>query len=65
LTHPIQNYRHRGPSPFIPPSPALVFEDDHGRYRFSLADDAPSFETATIASAVAAQELARSMGARQ
>jgi len=55
----IQNYRYRGPSPFIPPSPVLLFEDDHGRYQFSLADGAPSFETVTFALAVAASEMQR------
>ena len=28
-----------------PKSPPLVFEDDHGPYRFDLADEAPSFES--------------------
>ena len=61
----LECYRYRGPSPFIPPSPLLVFEDDDGRYRYSLADEAPSFETVPFALAVAAQELQRSIGARQ
>jgi hypothetical protein len=30
-----------------------VFEDDHGRYRFSLTDEAPSFETRAFAEQVA------------
>jgi len=37
----------------------LLFEDDHGRYQFSLADGAPSFETVTFALAVAASEMQR------
>ena len=36
-----------------PPAPEII-QDDQGRYRFSLADEAPSFETVTFASAVAA-----------
>jgi hypothetical protein len=35
-----------------PPIPEII-QDDQGRWRFSLADDAPSFETVTFASAVA------------
>jgi hypothetical protein len=45
--------------------PSARLEDDHGRYRYSLADKAPSFETVPFALAVAAQELLRSIGARQ
>jgi len=40
-------------------APPLIFEDDHGRYRFDLADDAPSFETRGFAIAIAQREARR------
>jgi hypothetical protein len=39
--------------------PKLIFQNDRGRYQFSLTDDAPSFETATFVLAVAAREMQR------
>jgi hypothetical protein len=61
----LTSIRCRGPAPFIPPSPLLVFEDDQGRWTFDFAEYAPTFESMLFALAVANTELQRrTMGAR-
>jgi hypothetical protein len=51
--------RKKPPAIAAPPLVPEIIQDDHGRFRFSFADDARSFETVTFALAVAASEMQR------